>query len=65
MIYSAVEVEELFGSSSKSANVKIPGVFIGGIIGNKFRLLPVINLYFSPDNSESILIYNLGFEYKF
>ena len=65
IIYSSIEVDDLFGSSSNSTNVKIPGIFVGGIIGDRFRLLPVINIYFSPDNGESIFIYNLGLEYKF
>jgi hypothetical protein len=67
IIYTSISIKDFFDSESNYSDnqTNIPGVFIGGVIGNKFRLLPVVNLYFSPVNDKSFFIYNLGVEYKF
>ena len=65
MIYSSIEYEGLFNSSSQKVSVDFPGVFLGGSIGDKWRVLPVVNLYFPTGSEDSFFIYNLGLQYTF
>ncbi len=54
---------EFFGKHEGTG--QLPEFFLGASIGDKWRVMPIVNLLYSEDFKESLFLLSLGFEYRF